>query len=132
MTILEAVGDYLVTNGQGTLGTNLFLGVLPEDPDSCVAVFESEGGAPVYTLGAGGIRIDAPNLQILVRSSRDDYPTARNKVDTIRQLLASLTDTTISTINIMRVEATGSVGLVGLDEKSRPIMSANFRCMVRL
>jgi len=29
-TILEAVGTYLQTNNKGTLGTNIFLGVLPE------------------------------------------------------------------------------------------------------
>ena len=50
MTILEAVGDYLVTNSQGVLGTSLFLGVLPESPDVCVAVLESEGSSPSYKL----------------------------------------------------------------------------------
>jgi len=132
VTVLEAVGDYLVTQGQGTLGTNLFLSVLPESPDACVAVLESEGGSPMYFLGAGGIAIDSPNLQILVRAGRDDYPTARDKADTIRKLLAGLTNVTVSGIHIMRIESIGSVGLVGLDEKSRPIVSANFRCMVRL
>ena len=38
-TILEAIGDYLVTNSYGTLGTNIFLGTLPETPDACVAVY---------------------------------------------------------------------------------------------
>jgi hypothetical protein len=132
MTILEAVGDYLVTNGQGTLGTNLFLGVLPESPDECVAVIESEGASPEYTMGVGGIVIDSPNIQILVRAGRDDYPTARDKANTIRLLLAAVTNQTISTINVMRIESIGSVGLVGLDEKSRPLISANFRCMVRM
>lgn len=131
MTILEAVGDYLVSQGQGTLGTNLFLSVLPEDPDACVAVLESEGSAPLYTMGSGGIVIDSPNLQILVRAGRDDYPTARDKADTVRRLLATLANVTVSGIHIMRVESIGSMGLVGLDEKSRPIVSANFRCMVR-
>lgn len=131
-TILEAIGDYLVTNSHGTLGTDLFLGVLPESPDACVAIFESEGGSPSYTFGTGGIVIDAPNIQILTRAGRDDYPTARDKADTIRKLLAALSNTTVSGINILRVESIGSVGAVGLDEKSRPIMSANFRCMVRM
>ena len=48
-TILESIGDYLQNTAsafgahasQGTLGTNLFLGVLPETPDACVAVYEN-------------------------------------------------------------------------------------------
>jgi hypothetical protein len=130
--ILEALGDYLVTNSLGTLGTNIFLGKMPASPDYCITIYEYEGMQPKESFGTAAYDVDMPRIQVVVRGARDDYPTARNKVDTIRQLLASLTDTTISTINIMRVEATGSVGLVGLDEKSRPIMSANFRCMVRL
>ena len=57
-TILESIGDYLVTNSLGTLGTNLFLGTLPESPDVCTAVFENSGTPPAFTMGTGGIAID--------------------------------------------------------------------------
>ena len=65
-TILESVGDYLQNSAssfgahssQGTLGTSLFLGTLPETPDACVAVYENSGSSPTFTMGAGGIRID--------------------------------------------------------------------------
>jgi hypothetical protein len=43
-TILEAVGNYLVAQGQGTLGTDLFLSRMPETPDACVCIYEGEGG----------------------------------------------------------------------------------------
>lgn len=130
-TILESVGDYLVTNNLGTLGTNLFLGTMPETPDECVAVYENSGSAPAFTMGPGGIVIDYPMLQIVARAGREDYPTARDKAESIRILLASVLDSTISSVNIMRIEPMGSVNPLGVDSKFRPMVSVNFRCLVR-
>lgn len=130
-TILESVGDYLVTNSQGTLGTDLFLGTLPESPDACVAVYENSGTPPSFTMGTGGIVIDYPMLQIICRAGREDYPTARDKAESIRNLLASVLESTISGIHIMRIEPMGSVNPLGVDPKYRPLVSVNFRCLVR-
>jgi len=130
-TILESVGDYLVTNSLGTLGTNLFLGTMPETPDECVAVYENSGNAPMFTMGTGGIVIDYPMIQIVARAGREDYPTARDKAESIRTLLASVLDSTISSVNIMRIEPMGSVNPLGVDSKFRPMVSVNFRCLVR-
>ena len=130
-TILESVGDYLVTNTLGTLGTNLFLGTLPESPDACVAVYENSGTPPSFTMGTGGIVIDYPMLQIICRAGREDYPTARDKAESIRNLLASVLESTISGVHIMRIEPMGSVNPLGVDPKYRPLVSVNFRCLVR-
>jgi len=130
-TILESVGDYLVTNSQGTLGTDLFLGTLPESPDACVAVYENSGTPPSFTMGTGGIVIDYPMLQIICRAGREDYPTARDKAESIRNLLASVLESTISGVHIMRIEPMGSVNPLGVDPKYRPLVSVNFRCLVR-
>jgi hypothetical protein len=131
-TILESIGDYLVTNSHGTLGTSIFLGTLPESPDACVAVYENSGSSPAFTMGAGGIRIDYPMIQIICRAGREDYPTARDKADTIRILLASVLETTVSGVHIMRIEPMGSVNQLGVDPKYRPLISVNFRCLVRM
>ena len=130
-TILESVGDYLVTNSLGTLGTDLFLGTLPESPDACVAVYENSGTPPSFTMGTGGIVIDYPMLQVICRAGREDYPTARDKAETIRNLLASVLESTISGVHIMRIEPMGSVNPLGVDPKYRPLVSVNFRCLVR-
>lgn len=139
-TILESVGDYLQNaNGafgahasQGTLGTNLFLGTLPETPDACVAVYENAGSSPSFTMGTGGIVIDYPMLQIITRAGREDYPTARDKAENIRVLLASVLEKTVSGVHIMRIEPMGSVNLLGVDPQYRPLISVNFRCLVRM
>jgi hypothetical protein len=137
MTILESIGDYLQTNGVAatgsalTLGTNLFLGIMPETPDACTSVYEFEGIPPMDTMGEGGFRIDTPNIQVLCRAVRDDYPTARDRAQNIRILLSAITEQTISGIHIMRVQSNGSVNPIGTDSNERPLVSVNFRCMVR-
>lgn len=130
-TILEAIGDYLQTNGYGTQGTNLFLAVMPESPDSCVAIYESVGSTPEFTMGANPWAIDRPVIQVICRAARGDYPTARNQAENIRALLGAITDVTISSIPIMRVQTQGSVNPMGEDENQRPLVSVNFECMVR-
>jgi hypothetical protein len=138
-TILESVGDYLQNAAsafgahgtQGTLGTTLFLGTLPETPDACVAVYENSGTPPSFTMGTGGIVIDYPMLQVICRAGREDYPTARDKAESIRNLLASVLESTISGVHIMRIEPMGSVNPLGVDPKYRPLVSVNFRCLVR-
>lgn len=130
-TILESVGDYLVTHAYGTLGTNLFLGTLPESPDACVAVYESAGSPSGFTMGPGGIVFDYPMIQVICRAEREDYPTARDKAENIRNTLASVLESNISSVHIMRIEPMGGVNPLGVDGKYRPLVSVNFRCLVR-
>lgn len=130
-TVLEAVGNYIDTNSADlTLGTNLFLSKMPESPDYCVAIFEYEGLPPIETFGAAGFVIERPSLQIMVRASREDYVTARDKAVTLRNLIAAISDTTLSGIGILRVTSMGSVNPLGVDELERPQVVFNVDCFV--
>ncbi len=131
-TILEAVGTFLQTNNKGTLGTNIFLGILPESPDVCIGVFEYEGLAPIFTMGTAGIEIDKPSVQVLFRATKDDYLTARDAADSSRILLSAVANQTINGLKVLRIEPIGSVMPIGVDKNSRPILSTNFRCHVEL
>ena len=128
--ILEALGDYLQTNSIGTLGTNIFLGKMPASPDYCITLYEYEGMAPSETFGNHAYDIDMPRIQIVVRGARDDYPTARDGVKTIRDLIANITDVTISSTKILRVASLGATIPLGLDDKDRPRIAANFQAYV--
>ena len=130
-TILEAVGDYLQAQTQGTLGVSLFLGMMPESPDACVCVYETSGLAPMLTMGSAAFAVDQPGLQVITRGARGDYPGARNRAVTIRGLLAAVTETTLSGIHIMRISADGSLLPMGEDQNGRPMVSMNFSCAVR-
>ena len=128
--ILESLGDHLVTQGLGTLGTNLFLGKMPATPDYCVTIYEYEGMAPLENMGSTPYSIDMPRIQVVVRGARDDYPTARDGLQAIRVVLASITDTTISGTRVLRVMSLGSILPLGLDDKDRPRLAANFQVHV--
>jgi hypothetical protein len=130
-TILEAVGDYLAAQSQGVLGTNLFLAVMPETPDTCVAVYENAGNRPSFTMGSAPFAIDRPLIQVICRGANSDYPGARDKAESIRFLLGGVTEQTISGLHVMRIESQGSIVPMGEDENQRPMISMNFECMVR-
>lgn len=130
-TILEAVGDYLHSASVGVQGTNLFLAVMPETPDVCIAVYENAGNRPHFTMGSNPWAIDRPLIQVICRAARGDYPTARNTAESIRELLGSVAEQTISGLPVMRIEPQGSVIPMGEDENQRPMVSVNFECMVR-
>lgn len=129
-TILEAVGDYLQSASVGTLGTNLFLGMMPETPDTLVAVYEYTGERPQFTMGSGATAIDRPMLQVVCRAGRQDYPVARDKAQQIRSLLGAVTQETLSGLTVLRLAPQGSVNPMGEDENLRPMVSVNFDCMV--
>lgn len=130
MTILEAVGDYLQAQGVGTLGTDLFLAVMPETPDACVCVYETQGFAPQETMGSAAFAVDRPGLQVICRGARGDYPGARDKAVSVRNLLAALLETTVSGVHILRVTADGGVAPMGEDQNGRPMVSSNYSCQV--
>ena len=129
--ILEAVGDYVQAQGQGTLGVNLFLGMMPETPDACVCIYESQGLAPMMTMGAAAFAVEQPGLQVIARGARGDYPGARDKAKAVRALLAAVTETTLSGVHVMRISADGSMLPMGEDQNGRPMVSTNFSCAVR-
>lgn len=128
--ILEALGDYLVTNSKGTLGSTIFLGKMPASPDYCITVYEYEGVPPKESFGANSFDIDMPRIQVVVRGARDDYPTARDAAESIRQLFASITNLTISSTKVLRVASIGSTLPLGLDDKDRPRIAVNFQAYV--
>jgi hypothetical protein len=136
--IIEALGDYLQNTAsafgahasQGTLGVSIFLGKMPDTPDACVTIYEYEGMAPRESFGGNPYDVDMPRIQVLVRGSRDDYPTARDKAKTIRDLLSDLTDVTISSTKVLRVASLGAFIPLGLDDKDRPRIAVNFQAYV--
>jgi hypothetical protein len=130
-TILEAVGSHIDSNyATLTIGTNLFLAKMPDTPDFCVAVYEYQGQAPMETFGSAGFSIDKPSIQVVVRATRDDYPTARNLAQDLRILLASVRDTSINGLRVVRLASNGSVLSLGTDDLDRPRIAFNLDCFV--
>lgn len=130
MTILEAAGAQLVTDGVGTLASNIFLGILPESPDLCIGVFEYAGLPPYETFNDGGLSLDRPNVQVLVRGPRNDYVAARDKAVAARNSLAKLANVSVSGVTVLRLSPSTSVNAIGYDDNDRPMFSVSFMGVV--
>jgi hypothetical protein len=127
--MLDDIGAYVATNiGSLTLGTNLFLSLLPETPDNVVAILENSGVAPVFTLGSNHLpRIERPEIQVLVRN--DSYSTGRALAESIYRLLTQVTNQTIGSVLYQRIEAVSAPDLMERDINYRSVFTCNFSVM---
>lgn len=128
MAFLDDIGTFLQTQNVGTLGTSLFIGLLPDTPDTCVAVFEYGGEEGIYTMGATkSVRMERPKLQVLVRAAA--YSTARTKVQDAYAALDTIAEQDLSGKRYHRVAAMAPPIYLGRDESNRPRFSCNFRVL---
>lgn len=126
--ILDDFGAYIEANTALTLGTDLFLGLMPEEPSDVVALYENSGVPPISTLGSvNRPPITRPELQVLVRNG--SYSTGRTLADDIWQLLTAVTNATINGNLYHRVEAISSPFVVERDSNRRVLISCNFNTM---
>lgn len=83
----KAVADYIVANVSGySLGVNLFVGLMPEDPGSAVCVYDAPQGGTVFTQNAS---YDAVAAGVQVVSRAMDYETAWTSVGNIADAIRS-------------------------------------------
>jgi len=80
-TLLDELKDYLVAQGVGTFGTNLFIGYEPDTPKDVVSLFPI--GSQQAPSAVGGK--EYPLIQVRVRS--ETYPSGYNKARQIFTLL---------------------------------------------
>jgi len=76
--LLTAIGTYVATNGYGTVGTDLFLNLFPENPRECFAIMLS--GGPGYHRE----KLHTHLISVYVRSANPH--TALTKIGSINGL----------------------------------------------
>jgi hypothetical protein len=126
MTMLTEVGIYVASNVPSlTLGTNLFLGELPDEPDTAVALHALPGGRPEYTMGAQDDIPQHPEfehhrLQIEVRgpAGATAYVDAETLAWTIYRKMA-LTNANLQGIRYLLIEPTAIPAPLDLDKQDR-------------
>jgi len=131
MALLDALGDRLVADGVGTLGTTIFLGYLPESPDACVAVYEDRGNGADQVFGTSSVAIERPAIRVVARAVRNDYPAARAKIIEVRNSLGDIGDETISGVSFMCVIADSDPYPMGVDGRERAMFGLDLQGWVR-
>ena len=128
MGMLDDVGTFMAANVTAatlTLGTNLFLGRLPESPDTCVAIYETAGTAPDDVFGADS----APpieNAGLMCHTRATSYSTCQSLAVDIMKTLSKVINETLTSTAYYKIEATQSPFALMRDEQERMLFSCNF------
>lgn len=130
MSVLEALADRLQSASVAFSASNMFIGIMPNSPDRCVSLYEYSGSAPMEVLRDDSATLERPSIQVMVRASRNDYPTARAFMEDVRDTLTAITDETISGIRFLRVHNLSSINALGTDENERPEFSLSLQAIV--
>ena len=117
--MLSDIGNYLQVQGIGTLGTNIFLGMVPDKPDNCIVLFEYAGSPP--DLHWNG---KYPGLQVRVRNK--SYAAARTKIGEVMAALHGLHEQTLSGTRYLLIKARGSPEILKRDNNNRVELFVNF------
>lgn len=125
MSTLVDIATYLdAQQASLTLGTNLFLGRMPDAPDTCVALYEYGGSAPDNTMGGGLPVLQNPSVQIAVRAVL--YASAESLISLCWATLESIIDMSLSGTRYNRVTAIQSPFVLERDSQDRVIFVQNF------
>ena len=117
--MLTEIGAYLATKSIGTVGTDIFLGLMPDQPDNCIALFEYAGSPP--DLHWNG---EYPGLQVRVRNK--SYVAARTKIEEAMTALHGLHEQTLSGTRYLLIKARGSPEVLKRDNNNRVELFVNF------
>ena len=117
--MLKEIGAYLATQNVGTVGTDIFLGLMPDQPDNCTALFEYAGSPP--DLHWNG---EYPGLQVRVRNT--SYAAARAKIGEIAKELHGLHEQMLSGTRYLLIKARGSPEILKRDASNRVELVLNF------
>tara|TARA_R110002050_G_scaffold82257_1_gene176036 strand:+ start:1198 stop:1605 length:408 start_codon:yes stop_codon:yes gene_type:complete len=129
MAFLPEVGTYLVatvTNVTLVLGTNLFLGRLPDSPDTCVAIFEYSGLSPSETMGGSSLpAYTSPRAQILVRAA--SYANASNLAEDCFKKVTLIDNENLSGVRYLRANGLQSPFYLERDGQERVVFACNYQ-----
>lgn len=117
--MLSDISTYLKNQGVGTPGTDIFLGLMPNQPDNCIALFEYAGSPP--DLHWNG---EYPGLQVRVRNK--SYAAARAKIGEVAKKLHGLHEQTLSGTRYLLIKAHGAPEVLKRDNNNRVEMFVNF------
>lgn len=122
--MITDLATHLQNEGVGTIGTTIFQGRLPDQPDECIAITKYVGD-PNRLHGNTNLPADERgNLQVLIRAARDDTASAATLADSVYDAVHFRHET----LNGSRYdwsEANHTPAQLNRDENDRPIWVVN-------
>ncbi len=96
MAVLNEIAAKVASLTGLVVGTSIHLGMMPETPDVCCAVYEYGGLAPEFGFGTAGIFFETPAVQVVFRGTAYDYATPRASAATAYAGLAAVEASTLT------------------------------------
>ena len=131
MAFLPEIGTYLVSTVTAqtlVLGTNLFLGRLPDTPDTCVAVIETAGQSAVDAMGGSTLpAYTRPRAQVLVRAV--SYSDASALAEDIFKQIQKIDNESLSGVRYLRANGMQSPFYLERDIEERAVFSCNYQTL---
>lgn len=114
-----AYKDFLVANSIGTYGTDLFIRVMPDEPDDAICIFDEPG-----TILTENLRYDLDNFgyEIMVRGS---YSYVLAKVKAIHKITPQWTGT-YDSIEVLETFTITTPAFIENDDKGRVVYTAHY------
>lgn len=129
MTIIEQIATYLQDDlSLGTLGTDIFIGFMPDDSstaDAIIAVLDTGGTG----LNSNIADLKFPTIQIMIRDV--DYDTGKAVLDSVRGLHGLFGNLVSGQDYFLKLHALAEGGHLGRDAQGRDLFSINFTAEVR-
>jgi len=127
-TLAEDIADKLADLNYGTVGTDIWLGSLPEKPHVVIGVNETGGMAPEFGFSSPGLKYETPNLQIVVRGERGDYAGPRARIEAIYLALAEIQGETVGGTYYHMVKPSQTPFELTRDDDARIVFAFNALC----
>ena len=124
---IKEVGQYLQTQGYGTLGTNIFLSFEPDSPDELIVLLDRGGYVTddfVKVTGDSTNKYDVIGVQLILRGN--NYEDLMTKAYQIYDLLHRKSFYELGNFYIKESHAESLPIPIGRDEKDRDEISINF------
>jgi hypothetical protein len=128
MGVLEEISAYLVSQGLGTLGTDLFLSTMGDTPDVVTVLVARPGMTGYRTHDIAGEALERPAVDVLVRGSSAGFAAAMTKAHVLWAALAQVTNMTLSGVRYQSIEPLTPPVDHGRDPHDRPVIG--FRMLI--
>lgn len=127
MAALVELGQRLQVAGIGTLGTDLFLGFMPDSPDIVTCLYEYAGSGPEDTFGVDDLPYnDKLNIQVRCRGSLRGYQEAHDKATAVFENFTLISNEDVGGAYYFRVKKINGPYLLYVDQQDRPIIVCNY------
>lgn len=117
--VLAELTTYLATQGIGTAATDLFYGLVPEEPDALTTLMDAGGLPNEPDMGTPNVRLEFPHVQALTRGAPNDYDGPRLKMQDVITAFTKIANQTISGVSYKAVMAKGPARKLRQDKNLR-------------